>query len=437
MKSAAAAKGCGKVLKTATKSKSLLSKSKTNATEPAGKKVKGKLAVTGAVKKAVLKKKVPIKSKNAAKTGNSKLKPKPVTSDTEENKPAMLVEETETDRTIETTLTDSTPDLDELTKKPLMAGGDMREESVPLECTDAENQLQTGNSKPKPLTPNMADIKSSMLVEEMEGFFRSMETTLADLTPDLDKLAENPFMAGGNMKEESVPLECTDVENQPQTDDSKLEPKSVTSETVYNESAVLVGEAGGGKLAIMGTDVVVENTDRENQPQTGQSEDTSALATSAMLKEVVQGDKSTAFECNPETVEHIKTEDAELMLLGETESTDLQEVGNGAILKEDKSPPLNISAEEPIEKPAAPPTETPPPGNPVEASQHMEENLPEKAQPTAGTTEIKTEALHVKSGSGVKTRQEGMLKSWPYGESTFVPFKWTILVFSFTCDHTN
>lgn len=364
MKKAAAAKSCGKVLKTATKSKSLLSKSKTNATEPAGKKVKGKLAVTGTVKKAVLKKKVPIKSKNAAKTGSSKL-------------------------------------------------------------------------KPKPLTPNMEDNKSSLLVEEMEGSFRSMETTLTDSTPDLDTLAEKPFMAGGNMKEESALLECTDAENQPETDDSKLKPESVTSETVYNKSAVLVGEAGGEKLAIMGKDVVVENTDREDQPQTGQSEDTSALATSAMLKEIVQGDKPTAFDCNPETVKHIKSEDAEPMQLGETESTDLQEVGNGAIPKEEKSPPLNISAEEQIEKPAAPPAETPPPGNPVKASQHMEENLPGKAQPTAGTTEIKTEALHMKqSGSGVKT-QEGMLKSWPYGESPFVPFKWTISVLSFHCDHTN
>lgn len=433
MKKAAAAKGCGKALKTATKSKSLLSTSKTNATEPAGKKVKGKLAVTGAVKKVVLKKKVPIKSKNAAKTGNSKLKPKPVTSDTKDNKSAMLVEETEGSLgPIETTLTDSTPHLDELTKKPLMAGGDMREETVPLECTDAESQLQTGNSKaePNPLTPNMVGNKSSMLVEETESFFRSMETTLTDSTPDLDKLAENLFMAGGDMSEESVPLQCTDAETQPQTDDSKLKPKSVTSETVYNKSAVLgVGEAGGEKLATIGKDVVVENTDRENQPQTGQSEDTSALATSAMLKEIIQGDKSTAFDCNPETetVKHIKNEDAEQMQLGETESTDLQEVGNGAILKEKKSPPLNISAEEPIEKPATPPIETPPPGNSVKASQHMEENLPEK-----------TEALHVKqSGSGVKTQQEGMLKFWPYGESIFVPFKWTVLVFSFTCDYTN
>lgn len=436
MKKAAAAKGCGKALKTATKSKALLSKSKTNATVPAGKKVKGKLAVAGAVKKAVLKKKVPIKSKKAAKIGNSKLKPKPVTSDTAGNTSAMLVEETETDRTIETTLTDSTPDLDELTKKPLMAGGDMRQESVTLECTDAENQLQTGNSKakPKPLTPNMADNKS-MLVEETEVFFRSMETTLTDSTPEVGGFAENLFMAGGNIKEESsVPLECTDAENQPQTDDSKLKPESVTSETVYNKSAVLVGEAGGEKLVIMRKDVVVQNTDRENPLQTGQSEDTSALASSAMLKEIVPGDKSTAFDCNPqtETVKHIKTEDAGPMQLGETESTDLQEVGNGAILKEEKSLPLNISAEEPIEKPAAPP-----PGNPVKASQHMDENLPEKAQPTAGTTEIKTEALHMKqSGSGVKTQQEGMSESWPY-ESTFVPFKWTISVFHFTCDHTN
>ncbi|XP_056883014.1 uncharacterized protein LOC130522542 isoform X2 [Takifugu flavidus] len=410
MKNAAAAKGCGKGLKTATKSKSLLSKSKTNATLPAGKKVKGKLAVTGAVKKAVLKKKGPLKSKNAAKTGNSKLKPKPVTSDTEDNKSAMLVEETEGFlRPVETTLTDSTPDLDELTKKLLVAGGDMKEESVPLECTDAENQLQTGNSKlkPKPVTSDTEDNKSAMLVEETEGFLRPVETTLTDSTPDLDKLAENLFMAGGNVKEESMPLKCTDAENQPQTDDSTLKPKSVTSETVYNKSAVLVGEEGGEKLAIIGTDVVVENADRENQPQTGQSEDTSALATSVTLKEIVQGDKSTAFDHNPqtETVKHIKTQDAEPMQLGETDSTDLQEVSNGAILKEEKSPPLNISE---IKKPAAPPIETPPPVNPAKASQHVEENLAEKAQPTAGTTEIKTEALYVKqSGSGVKTQQEG------------------------------
>lgn len=357
MKKAAAAKGCGKVLKNATKSKSLLPKSKSSAAMPAGKKVKGKLAATGAVKKAVLKKKVPIRSKAAAKTGNSKLKPKPVTSDT-------------------------------------------------------------------------ADNKSAMLVKETQGFLRPIETTLTDSTPDMDELTKKPFIAGGNMREESGPLECTRAENQPQTDDSKLKPKSVTLETVGNAPTMLVGEGEVEKLAIRGNaeeeGVLVEHTDTENQPQPGQSEDTPVLATSAMLEEIVQGDKPTAFDCNSqtETVKYIKTEDAEPMQLGESESAHLQEVGSGAILKEEKSPPLEISAEEPIDKPAAPPLGTNPPGSPVKAPQHVEESLAEPAQPSAGTPEIKTEALHVQqSGSGVKTQQEGMLKSWPHGESPFVPLK--------------
>lgn len=331
-KKAAAGKGCVKGLKNATKSKSLLSKSKANTMGPTGKKVKGKLGMAGAAKKAVLKKKVSITSKTAAQTGNSKLKPKPITSETVGNKSAILVEET-------------------------------------------------------------------------QRFFKSKETTSRHSTPDLDDPTVKLCVTGGNARDAD-----TDAENQPQTGDSKLNPKPVTLET--HKPALLVEEAGGETLAMTGNikeeGVPVEHTDTDNQPQTGQNEGMPVLGTSVMLKKMGKDNKSTTVDCNsePETVKYIKTEDAEPMQLGEMESTHLQEVGSGTFLKEQKS---LFSAEEPSEKLAAPPLEMPHLGNPIKASQHVEQNLPELAQSMAGTPEIKTKASHVQqSDSGVKTQQEGM-----------------------------
>lgn len=296
---------------------------------PTGKKVKGKLGMAGAVKKAVLKKKVSITSKTAAQTGNSKLKPKPITSKTAGNKSAILVEET-------------------------------------------------------------------------RRFFKSKEATSRHSTPDLDDPTVKLCMTGGNTRD-------TDAENQPQTGDSKLNPKPVTLET--HKPALLVEEAGGETLAITGNikeeGVPVEHTDTDNQPQTG-PRNLLSLGTSVMLKKMGKDNKSTTVDCNsePETVKYIKTEDAEPMQLGEMESTHLQEVGSGTFLKEQKS---LFSAEEPSEQLAAPPLEMPHLGNPIKASQHVEQNLPELAQSMAETPEIKTKAFHVQqSDSGVKTQQEGM-----------------------------
>lgn len=301
---------------------------------PTGKKVKGKPGMAGAAKKAVLKKKVT--SKIAAQTGNSKLKPKPITSET---------------------------------------AGD----------------------------------KSAILVEETRRFLKSKETTSRDLTPDLDDPTVKLCMTGGNIRDKSVSLECTDAENQTQSGDSKLNAKPVTLET--HKPALLVEEAGGETLAVTGNikeeGVPVEHTDTDNQPQSGQNEGMPVLGTSVMLKEMGKDNKSTTVDCNSEPETVIKTEDAEPMQLGEIESTHLQEVGSGTFLKEQNS--LDVSAEEPSKKLAASPLEMPHLENPIKASQHGEQTLPELAQSMAGSPEIKTKAPHVQpSDSGVKTQQEGM-----------------------------
>lgn len=338
MKKAAAAKDCVKGLKSATKSKSLLSKSKANTMVPTGKKVKGKLGMAASAKKAVQKKKVSITSKTAAKICNSKLKPKPITSETAGNESAILVEET-------------------------------------------------------------------------QRFLKSKETTSRDLTPDLDDPTVKLCMTGGNIRDESVSLECTDAENQPQSGDSRLNPKPVTLET--HKPALIVEETGGETLAMTGNikedGVPVERTDTDNQPQSGQNEGMPVVGTSVMLKEMGKDNKSTTVDCNsePETVKYVKTEDAEPMQLGEMESTHLQEVGSGTFLKEQKS--LDVSAEEPSKKLAAPPLEKPHLGNPIKASQHVEQALRERAQSMAGTPEIKAKASRVQqTDSGVRTQQEGM-----------------------------
>lgn len=303
---------------------------------PAGKKVNaGKLAVAGAVKKVVLKQKVPIKSKTAPQTGGSKAKPKPVKCDSIENKSA---------------------------------------------------------------------------VEEAGGALKSIETTVTESVSDADEVAEKLAITGGNV-EESVALECTEAENQPRTGGSKLDPNPVKSETVDDTSTM---EVDGEKLTIAGN--LPEGNmpaEAENQPEAGQNQNGPLSGTCVSVKETIQVEELAVFnpDSQPDAVKCVETEDGEPMQLGETQSTQLQEVASGTFLKKEKSAPLDISAGG--GKPAAPPLETPPPGSPVKGSQHAEPNLPGPAQSRAESPEIKTEALAVQqSDERLKTNPEGRLDTW-------------------------
>lgn len=295
------------------------------------KKIKGKQSVAGTVKKVVLKKKVSIKSKTAPLTG-SKVKPKPVKCETMTNK-STTNEEIGVPKFVKVSVTESVSDAEELTEK--------------------------------------LDIR------------------------------------GGNM-EESVPLECTVAENQPQTGDSKLEPYPATSETM--DKNCKEGEEAGEKRTIAGNsheDGIP--VDAENQPEAGQSKNTPVLGACVSPKEIVTFEKTTVVntDSQPEAVKCVKTEDSEPMQLGLSQSTHLQEVNKGTISKREKSP-LDILTDEASRKPAAPPLETPPPGSPAKASQHAEPNLSGAAQSTAETTQIKTETLDKQqSDHRLKTKQEG------------------------------
>lgn len=405
---AVSAKGCVKALKTTIKSKSLVSKSKTNAAMPADKKIKGKLAVARAVKKVVLKKKVPIKSKTAPQTGVSKVKTKPVKCKNIDNKSAVE-EAGGFPKSTETIVTESVSGADEVTEKLAIAGGNVMEESVPLERTDSENQPQTGDSKlqPKPVTSETVDNKSAVPEEGRGSVPKSVKITSTESAPDVVTVPEKLAIAGGNT-EESVPLECTDAENQPQTGGSKVEPKPETSETVGNKSTM---EVGAEKLTIAGN-IHEEgmSVNAENQPKAGQNINRPLSGTCASVKQIVKVEKLKVFNpsSQPDAVKYIKTEDNDPVQLGETQSTPLQEVNS------EKSPPLDISIEEPSRKPAAPPLETPPPGSPIKASHHAETTLPGATPSTAETPEVKTEALDMQqSDDSLKTKREGRLDIWP------------------------
>lgn len=361
---AAPAKGCVKGLKTTIKSKSLVSKSKTNAPMAAGKKIKGKQAVAGAVKKVVPKKKVPIKSKTAPQTGGSKVKPKPNTMD---NKSAVE-EAGGAPKSIEKIVTESVLDADETVDD-------------------------------KPALPEV----------ERSIFQKPVNTASSESAPDADTVPEKPVMMGGDL-EESVSLQCTYAGNQAQTAASQLQQKPVTPETVDDESTM---EVGGVKLT---TAVAVEiheegmPGDAENQPEAGQNKNRPVS-----VKEIVEVKKLTIFNLDPQpdAVKCIQTEDDEPMQLEETQATQVQEANSGTFLERENSPPSDISADEPIRKPAVAQLETSPPGSPVKASQHAEPNLPGAAQPTAETPGIKTEALDVQqSDDELKTQQEGRFDTW-------------------------
>lgn len=362
----------------------------------AGKKIKGKLAVAGAVKKVVLKKKVPIKSKSAPQTGGSKVERKPVKCHALHNK-SEVEEAGGVHKSTETIVTELVSHADEVTEELAIAGENI-EETVPLECTDAQNQSQTGDSKlePKPVTSETVDNKSAVPEVERGGVHKSVKTTSAKSAPNADTGPEKLAITGGNT-EESVPLECTDAENQPRTGGSKLEPKPVTSETV---------EVGGEKLFMAGN-IHEEGmpVDAENQPDAGQNKNRPVSGTCASVKEMVFNPDS-----KPDPVTCIKTEDGEPMQREET-----QEVSSGTFLKREKSPPLDTSVDEPSRKAAAPSLETPPP---VKASQHAEPNLPGAPQSTAETPEIKTEVLDVQqSDDGLKAKREGRLDTWPHAST--------------------
>lgn len=418
----ASAKGCVKSLKITTKSKSLVSKSKTNATMLADKKIKDKLAVAGAVKKVVLKKKVLIKPKTAAQTGGSKVKPKPVKCDAMDNKSAVE-EAGGVPKSMKTIVTESVSDADEVTETLAIGEGKAMEESVPLKCTDSENQPRTGDSnlEPKPVASESVGNKSAVL-EERGSVHKSVKTSSAESPPDAGTVPEKLAIAEENI-EESVPEEYTDAENQPRTVGSKLQPKPVTSETVDNKSAV---EVGGEKLTIAGT-IHQEGMpgDAEKQPEAGQNKDRPVSGTCVSVKEMDNDENLPVFspDSQADAAKCIKTEVGEPMQLVDTQSTQVQEVHSGTFLKREKSPPLDISTDEPSRKPAAPPLQTPPSGSPVEASQQTEPKLPGETESTAETPEIKTEALNVQQSDGqLKTKQDGRLDTWPHASTLFINF---------------
>lgn len=375
----------------------------------AGKKKKGKIAVAGAVKKVVLKKKVPIKSKTAPQTGGATVKPKPKTRD---NKPAVE-EAGGAPKSIEKTVTELASDADEVGEKLAIAGGSVMEESVPLECSDAENQPQTGGSRlqPKPVTSETVD--KDPAVPEVEGdiFQKPVNTTSSQSAPDADTVPEKLVIMGGNL-EESVSSGCSDAETQPQTTSgSKLEQKPVTSETVDNQSTMDVGSVKmttAAKIQEEGVPV-----DAENQPEAGQNTNGSVSGTCVSVKETVGVQKLSVF--NLDAVEGIQTEDGEPMQLGEIQVAQVQEVNSGTFLKRENknSPPSDISADEPSRTPAAPLLETPLPGSPVKASQHADSNLPGAAQSTAETPESKSAAVYVQQSDVLlKTKPEGRFDTW-------------------------
>lgn len=374
----------------------------------AGKKKKGKLAVAGAGKKVVLKKKVPVKSKTAPQTGGAKVKPKPKTRD---NKPAVE-EAGGAAKSIEKIVTELVSDADEVTEKLAIAGGSVMEESVPSECSDADNQPQTGGSnlQPQPVTSETVDKNPAVPEVERDIFHKPVNTTSSQSAPDADAVPEKLAIMGGNL-EESVPLECSDAENQPETGGSKLEQKPVTSETVDNPSTMDVGSVEmttGAEIHEQGMP-----GDAENQPEAGQNTNGSVSGSCVSVKETVGVQKSSVF--NLDAVKCVQTEDGEPMQFGETQVTQVQEVSSGTFLKRENknSPPSDISADEASRKPAAPLLETPLPGSPVKASQHAEPNLPGAAQPTTGTPGIKTDALDVQqSDVRLKTKQEGRFDTW-------------------------